>query len=227
MNAPHLRFYLLLSNYTEEKTKAVASGPAQAAFIDPNSLTSLVQKPDLINAVEGMLREIRAKLLAPLEVLTSPSQARLDVAVLADLIVRCLLAKPWPEALWVSSSRLKALFHQAGHGKFSVQKVDHIKRLWALWVEEQYPGKDFANEVGLALEKPQEEKKENPQDLTVDLGGAREHRLDPSREQSGPPPKVQTRGRCHCDQADDLGDSSLGGSDGHQARDGGSGGGLR
>ena len=169
-NAPYLRFYLLLSNYTEEKTKAVASGPAQAGFIDNTSLTSLVKKPDLIKAIEAILRDIRATLLEPLQAITGPAQARLDLAVLADLLVRCLLAKQWPEAFWAHSARLKTLMHQAGVGKFSVEKVNNLKRIWALWVEEQYPGKDFANGVGLALEKPPEEKKEQPQELTVDLG---------------------------------------------------------
>ena len=40
-------------------------------------------------------------------------------------------------------------------------KVNHLKCIWALWVEEEHPGKDFAKETGLILEQPSEAKKEN------------------------------------------------------------------
>ena len=117
----------------------------------------------------GILRDIRAKLLAPLEAIAGPSQARLDLAVLADLLVRCLIAKQWPGSLWVASPRIKTLLHQAGLGKFSVEKVNQLKRIWALWVEEQNPGQDFAKDLGLTLEKPQEDIQDKPEDVAVDL----------------------------------------------------------
>ena len=86
--APYLRFYLLLTMYTEEKSRWQASGPAQAAFIEANTITTLMKKGDVVTVVESMLREARAKYLPFLEPLSSASQSRLDLVVLADLVIR-------------------------------------------------------------------------------------------------------------------------------------------
>ena len=57
---------------------------------------SLVKKPELLNSIEKQIRDLRAKYLPILEKALGDRQARLEVAVYLDLIIRCLFAKPWP-----------------------------------------------------------------------------------------------------------------------------------
>ena len=88
----HLRHYMLQPNNTEEQALSQASGPSCAKFIESTTLASLSQRRALVTEVEGMLRDLRTKYLEDLETLSGPSQARLGVAVAADLIIRCLLS---------------------------------------------------------------------------------------------------------------------------------------
>ena len=95
--AVHVRHYLLLSNYTEDKVQRQAAGPSHACFIEPSALRSLVSKVPLVKDLEELLRNLRTQYLHALEYIAGPLRARLEVQVLADLIIRCLLTKPWPQ----------------------------------------------------------------------------------------------------------------------------------
>ena len=55
------------------------------------------KKADFARGLEGELRESRDKNLKFLEAHFTPRQARLSLAALADLLLRCALAKPWPK----------------------------------------------------------------------------------------------------------------------------------
>ena len=69
--------------------------------------------------VEGHLRDFRTKYLEDLEKLSQPLKARLDLAVLADLIIRCLLAKPWPKDP-------QGIVIQLGTGKYAKEQVHEL-----------------------------------------------------------------------------------------------------
>ena len=138
--APNLRHYLLLTQYTKEKCRAVAGGASQAAFLEATCLTQLVKKPDLVQTVEEKIREIRVKYLEVLEKNLSPEQARLELAIYMDLIIRCLLAKPWP----VGTFQIKLPV-----GRFSAEKVFDLGVIWAQHVDWKHPALDFAKTSGL------------------------------------------------------------------------------
>jgi hypothetical protein len=110
--APFLRHYLLLSQYTTEKTRAQAGGPSIAAFLETGTIVQLVKKPDLVATVEQKIREVRDTYLPILERNFTEKQARLEIAVYMDLIIRCLMAKPWPAQMRMTTSL----------GKFSSDK---------------------------------------------------------------------------------------------------------
>ena len=76
-----------------------------------------------------MLRDLRTKYLEDLEKLTGgPLRARLDLAVLADVILRCVLSRPWP-------SHHQGLVIHSATGKYSKAKVHELCCKWASWIE--------------------------------------------------------------------------------------------
>ena len=93
---PHTCVALWVCQYTHDKVKSQSSGPAIANFLDSSNLSSLCKKPDVLKNLEGHIRDLRAKYLPILEPALGDRQARLEVAVYLDLIIRCLFAKPWP-----------------------------------------------------------------------------------------------------------------------------------
>ena len=108
-----------------------ASGPSYAAFIEKASISSLSHKQSLATELEGLLRDCRSKYLEDLEKLAGSLKARLDLAVLADLIIRCLLAKPWPKIH-------EGLVIQSATGKYSKAKVHELSCKWASWIDGKY-----------------------------------------------------------------------------------------
>jgi hypothetical protein len=143
LKAPLLRHYLLLTQYTTEKCKTGASGGASfAQFLDQSSIVALGKKTEQVVAVEEMIRGIRAKLLSILQNTFSEKQARLELAVYMDLIIRCLMAKQWPE-------HLKAIMSKVLVGKFSLQKVHELGVVWAKHLDDKFPMLDFASASGL------------------------------------------------------------------------------
>ena len=96
VSAPHLRMQLLQSQYCDEKVTSTSGGPSTSSFIEVTALVQLSKKPDVVQQVEGYLKDMRAKYLPILERTLSPQQARLELAVYSDLVIRCLLGKSWP-----------------------------------------------------------------------------------------------------------------------------------
>ena len=68
----HVRHYLLLSNYTEDKVQRQAAGPSHACFIELSTLKSLVSKLPLVQDLEAQLRDIRTTHLEALENVAGP-----------------------------------------------------------------------------------------------------------------------------------------------------------
>ena len=68
----HVRHYLLLSNYTEDKVQRQAAGPSHACFIEPSPLKSLVSKVSLVQELEALLRNLRTQYLHALEYIAGP-----------------------------------------------------------------------------------------------------------------------------------------------------------
>ena len=140
---------------------AQASGPSCAAFIEKAAITSLSHKQSLVTELEGLLRDCRSKYLEDLEKLSGSLKARLDLAVLADLIIRCLLAKPWPRP-----KDPQGIVIQLGTGKYSKEKVHELCCKWASWIDVKY-GSTFAQAHEL-LEVQEENGNDEPAE-TVDL----------------------------------------------------------
>ena len=61
--APNLRLYLTSTQYTSEKVKTQAAGPAISQFLEASQLTCLFKKPDQINQLEKTIRDLTAKYL--------------------------------------------------------------------------------------------------------------------------------------------------------------------
>ena len=142
LHNPYTRHYLLLTHYTNEKVRAQASGASSSAFLESATLVALVKKPAALEAIETKIVECRAKYLELLVSITSPQQARLDFAEYMILLIRCLLAKPWPlEHL--------SRFSKISTGKFTNEKATEIGVLWAKLIDEKYPNAQFAIAAGL------------------------------------------------------------------------------
>ena len=157
---PQTRLYLVICQYTAEKTKVQAGGPSVSQFLEPSVITNLCKKPDLLKTIETKIRNIKAKYLPILEQNLCPREARLEVAVYIDLILRCLFNKPWPQVEPAVTLTV---------GKFSVEKIEDLGRQWAKVVDLRHPGLDFAVASGL-----QEEPKEKHEDIKeVNLEGLR------------------------------------------------------
>ena len=93
---PFTRLYLLLTQYTPEKLRVQAGGPGVSQSLEGVLITRLCKKPETLRLLETKIKEIRAKYLPILEEKLSQCQARLELQVYLDLVIRCLLHKPLP-----------------------------------------------------------------------------------------------------------------------------------
>ena len=152
LRAPLVRHYVLLTQYTKEKSKTAAGSPDHAAFLEHSVLASLAKKPDMVRLLEQMTREARAQYLPILEQQVSLTQARLEVADLGILWCRCLLAKP-----------LQAPY-KGVTGKFGKEKGRELANMWALRINEKYPDLQFLQKSGHAenIEVPEDHKEMVP-----------------------------------------------------------------
>ena len=139
---PHVRLGLLQLQYNTEKTRANSSGPCFGAFLDPQNITSLCKKGDVLGSLETQIRELKAKYLPILERSLSEREARLEMANYVCLILRCLFSKPWPAG---STMALKL-------GNFSEEKITEIGVHWAKSVDLKHPELNFAEASGLTEE---------------------------------------------------------------------------
>ena len=139
---PQLRHYLVTSQYTKEKAMPSTTGPATAQFLEPLAITTWAKKSELVLSLEKVIRETKSEYLPILEKGLGHKTARLEMAVLIDLLIRCMFAKPWPENM-VPKVTLST-------GKWSVDKVRALKIHWGKCVDLKHPGFHFAAEAGLA-----------------------------------------------------------------------------
>ena len=137
---PYTRMYLLLTQYTPEKVRVQAGGPGVCQFLETTVLlTGLCKKTETLNLLETKIKETRAKFLPILEQSLSQCQARLEIQVYIDLIIRCLLNKPWPPSLNPKVT--------LPVGKFSVEKVESLAVPWARAVDKKHPHINFAEAI--------------------------------------------------------------------------------
>ena len=151
---PYTRMYLLLTQYTPEKVRVQAGGPGVCQFLETTVLlTGLCKKTETLNLLETKIKETRAKYLPILEQSLSQCEARLEIQVYIDLIIRCLLNKPWPPSLNPKVT--------LPVGKFSVEKVESLAVPWARAVDKKHPHLNFAEASGLKEQAPVAEKEES------------------------------------------------------------------
>ena len=165
--APFTRHYLLLAQYTTEKTRSGGTGAAISAFLEQTVIVQFVKKPDTVAEVEKKIREIRGEYLPILETTLSPKQARLELAVYVDLIIRCLFSKQWPSNLPKRSLAM---------GKFSSERVRDLGIVWAQLLDSRFPDMGFAAATGL---QPSESA-EGEESQEVPLGNLRDLKRNPS-----------------------------------------------
>ena len=122
---PQVRYFLLLSQYTQDKLKASSGGgPGVSQFLEANQITSFVKKPDQVAALEKTIRELKTKYLPFLVPALGERTAALEFAVYMDLVIRCLFSKQWPADLNPKVS--------LPVGKFSQEKVKALGVHWAV-----------------------------------------------------------------------------------------------
>ena len=158
-----LKHYLVLTQYTNEKTRDQAGRPSTSMFIEPSNLVTLVRKDKQVVQVEKKLRELRDQLLPILEQQLSAKQARIELADYMILIIRCLLAKPWPadnQGIKMGKTRT---------GQFSVEKIKNLGVLWAKRVDQDFPELS----LGLKADLLEEEEEEAEAEEVMDLGQIR------------------------------------------------------
>ena len=160
---PYLRHYLMLTNYTSDK-KEERAGQGVAKFIQIKVLENWVKKPDEVSQLEKLFEDLRSTHLPKLEKAIGSRQARLELQVYVDLIIRCQFAKPWPEDLAVSCP--------ISTGKFGAEKVKGLGIFWGTLLDRNHPQEGFAEALGLVgSTDPGEEGKE--EDAGLDLSEVR------------------------------------------------------
>ena len=143
-NKPLLRHYMLLSQYTLENAVASASGPSLAKFLDKESLGPFFKKPEILVAIDTAMSQARDKYLPLLEAMSNACGARQDLAVYADLLIRCAVYKPWPKDL-------VDLMGKVPTGKFSLEKVKFLEGVWAQWIETHRSWPSFRSDAGIPV----------------------------------------------------------------------------
>ena len=161
--APFTRHYLLLTQYTTEKIKAGAAGGGTAAFLDGNIIANFAKKPDQVAELEKLLEDLRGKYLSTLADALGCRQARQELSVYTDLVVRCVLAKAFPDL---------GLKCSISTGKFSTEKAKGLGVFWGKVLDRKYPTENFSKKLGL-----QEEEKT----AASSSGGAAEEEVDLER----------------------------------------------
>ena len=102
-------------------------------------LVNLSKATDIVAKLEEELKSARASYLPTLEKQLAPQQARLEIATLADLLVRLAFGKPYPVHMNLKSS-----------GKFTPEKIKTLKEAWAKTIDDKYPDLLFTTATGLA-----------------------------------------------------------------------------
>ena len=139
---PLTRHYLLLTQYTTEKCRPGLGG-ATAGFLEPSVIANFVKKPDQVAELEKLFEDLRQKHLPILAETLGERQARQEFSVYADLIVRCVLAKPYPDL---------GLKCPVSTGKFCAEKAKHLEVFWGKCLDRKYPIEKYSSKLGLEEE---------------------------------------------------------------------------
>ena len=142
MKCPHVKLYLLLTNYTTEKVRTVPGCPSQAGFLDVKLIESFVKKPDQVTMLEDKVKDLRGRYLPILGGTLARKQASNEFAQYMILVFRCLFAKPWPSVFEAKLKHVPA-------GKFTVEKMKDLAVEWAAYLDEKFPELVFAQSASL------------------------------------------------------------------------------
>lgn len=183
---PQFRHYCLQTQYTTEKVRQGANGPSSSNFLEVTQLAGLCKKPDQLKTVENLIRDLKSKLVPILEQLMGPAEARLEISVYMDLIIRCLFNKPWPTTL-EHPVKLQV-------GKFSLEKCKDLGVQWAKLVDLKHPDKNFASLAGLQ-DTEQKVSEEDQKELNLDS-----LRILKRTASDGPEPDLE----CHFKRGDEV-----------------------
>ena len=158
---PHLRMYLVMSQYCTEKLSSRAGGSPSSNFIEAPLIQNLAKKGSaFLEDIEKQLIIMREKYVPLLESIAGlpRSQALLELQVFVDLFIRTLLAKPLPcHVVAVINSLPKKI---ALSGKFSQVRIKDLGCVWATLVEKQYIDSNFSKSSGLVFENVAERDEE-------------------------------------------------------------------
>ena len=154
---PLTKHYLLLCHYTKDNMLKAAAGAGTANFVDPKSVVQLIKQPATLQALEDQLKELRGSTLQLLEKSLPEKQALMELAELVNLIMRCVLNKPWPQ-----DSQLKLPI-----GKFGTAKVKQLENHWARMLDKKYPHFMLGSACGLVIQEDQEEDPESQQEVNL------------------------------------------------------------
>ena len=153
---PFLRHYLMMTNYTVDK-KEDRAGVPHARFLEVKILETWAKKPDEVAQMEKLFEDLRAKHLPVLEEALGDRQARLEMQIYADLIIRCCFSKSWPEDLPAKCP--------ISTGKFSEDKVNALGIFWGSLLDRSHPQEDLIKRLGLVAPSHSEEGDEEGLDL--------------------------------------------------------------
>ena len=157
---PYLRHYILVTQYTDEKTQARAAGPSFSVFLDLQGLSTFLKKPEQVEQLEKSLKDARTEYLPLLERSCSAGQALLDLAVFGAGLIRLVMAKPHHQLL------KQYLGKQTGSRSSLAEKLKVLKVAWASWIESKYPDAAFGESSGIKPLVPET----GSSDVLVDLG---------------------------------------------------------
>ena len=149
--------------------------------IEPTSLVGLAKKTDLVTHAQGVLRKVRDKLIPVLEQALGEKQARLELVVYTDLIIRGLMAKPLP-------AKFRGV-HAGAKGPhaskpLSDEKVKDLGIAWGRYLEEKYPDRGLAEALDLSPPSKSSESDES-QPVALDNLTDRDNLRGPHEGSSG------------------------------------------
>ena len=108
--------------------------------MEPTALANFGKSTDLVNLLEEEFKNIRSKFLPILDRSLAPPQSRLEVATLADLLIRSAFSKTFPANFKV----------KGGAGKLSADMFNTLKMAWAKVIDGKYPLLGFSAEAAPA-----------------------------------------------------------------------------
>ena len=193
---PLVRLYMILTQYTQEKTVDMA-GTATAALLDGSTIANFAKHKEGIYMLEKKLSENRSKYLRILEENLGCMQGRLELAHLEILIARCVLAKGWPKS-YPEGIRPIAVKCTVAPGKYTSEKATSLAIYWAKLLDKEYPHENLSAKLDLAdtdsAKKAAADDSQDSVDVSLfrRLSKKTSNASDASVENLPPPPKPFT-----------------------------------